>query len=68
MLGVPCEHMFERQTHTQVFDFLTRNPGAYPGDIADALGCGTLDISAHLYRGKGAWFSTQYGRWYPIPG
>jgi hypothetical protein len=50
-----------------VFEFVIRNPGAYPGDIADALGCAQSVVLAHLRRCRGTWFSTQYGRWYPIP-
>jgi hypothetical protein len=58
----------ERQVDPEdVFEFVIRNPGAYAGDIADGLGCAQQAVLAHLRRGRGIRFSTQYGCWYPIP-
>ena len=56
-----------RITRKAVFDYLTRNPGSSPGEIAAGLGAGQDTVSAHLYRGKGRLFSTRGGRWYPQP-
>ena len=56
-----------RITREDVFDYLTRNPGSRPGEIAAGLGTGQGTVSAHLYRGKGRLFSTRGGRWYPLP-
>lgn len=70
--GDPAPHprkpiLAPRITREDVFDYLTRNPGSRPGEIAAGLGTGQGTISAHLYRGKGRLFSTRGGRWYPVP-
>jgi DNA-binding transcriptional ArsR family regulator len=54
-------------TRSDVFEYLTRSPGAGAGEIADGLGVGQGAVSAHLYRGKGQLFSSRAGRWYPVP-
>jgi hypothetical protein len=56
-----------RITREDVFDYLTRNPGSRPGEIAAGLGVGQGTVSADLHRGKGRLFSTRGGRWYPVP-
>ena len=56
-----------RITREAVFDYLTRNPGSRPREIAAGLGVGQGTVSAHLHRGKGRLFSTRAGRWYPVP-
>jgi DNA-binding transcriptional ArsR family regulator len=69
--GEPTPHAAEtlqpRITREAVFEFLTRHPGARAGEIASRLGVGQGAVSAHLYRGKGRFFASRGGRWFPVP-
>ena len=56
-----------RITREVVRDYLARNRGSRPGEIAAGLGVGAGAVSAHLCRGKGRLFSRRGGRWYPVP-
>jgi Helix-turn-helix domain len=55
-----------RVTRAAVFEHLARNPGSSAGEIAAALGISQGATSAHLHRGKGRWFASRGGRWYPV--
>lgn len=62
-VGVPRP----RITREELFEHLTRHPGARPGEIAASLGVSQGAVSAHLYRGKGRLFTSRGGRWFPHP-
>jgi DNA-binding transcriptional ArsR family regulator len=69
--GEPTPHAAQtlqpRITREAVFEFLTRHPGASAGEIASRLDVGQGAVSAHLYRGKGRFFASRGGRWFPVP-
>src|SRR5437763_616137 len=50
-----------------VFDYLTRNPGSTPDELAKGIGCDLATALTHLRRGKGVQFSSKGGRWFPVP-
>lgn len=56
-----------RITRGDVFEYLARHPGSRAGEIAAGLGVGQAAVSAHLYRGRGRFFVSRAGRWYPVP-
>lgn len=47
-----------------IVEFLEQNPGASPGQIAEAHGVTQSTVSSHLYRGKGERFLTKDQRWW----